>query len=66
MSDEGELEGQLIHETGRAWLVLEPDVGGEFWLPKSQVRLKDIYTTPNIGDNAVWIVPQWLLRKNNL
>lgn len=56
------VEGKIIFSTPKAYLV-EMTLGGEYWLPKSQlVAMSD----PDIDGNREFIITEWIAEKNGL
>lgn len=57
--DDFQFEGRIEHSTAKAWLV-DPTVGSQVWVPKSQCRSK---TEVDEG-LFVFVVSDWWYRKN--
>lgn len=50
------IEGDLLRETKKAWLLRVPDeeaICKDIWLPKSQVGRVE-------GEEREWVLPRWL------
>ena len=56
------LEAKIEHATQKAYLIY-PTLGGEYWLPKSQVATK---SEPDGDGNVVFEVTRWWADKNGL
>mgnify|MGYP001083449263 CR=1 FL=1 len=56
------IEGKVQHTTAKAWLV-ELTLGGEVWLPKSQVVNK---SDPDFDGNCEFEITEWIAKQNNL
>lgn len=56
------VEGKINHTTPKAYLV-EMTLGGEYWLPRSQiVTMGD----PDVDGNREFTITEWIAEKNGL
>lgn len=56
------IEAKIEYTTAKAYLIY-PTLGGEYWLPKSQVASMD---GPDGDGNYIFEVTEWWADKNNM
>ena len=54
------LEGEVLHTTAKSYLV-ELTLGGEYWIPKSQI----VSMTPTTDGKYMFEVTAWWSKKND-